>query len=463
MSDMLEGFLELHIARCRYERIRGGGLVLCLQIAKFHQCLIQGLWPQGNPKNAEEYLQQRDLMSFSQLPHIGLNEIKKIKAHFKDHRLGNLRNFLNLSQEVKENLLQDLTKEQREDIHNACCVIPRTPIPKIKVCVEDEDKICVGDIITIEITLNRQYGDVSQDNDKEYIGPNDKDLSNENENNADDLEKKKSEKEAAIEKQGQELAPYIHAPYYPYAKKEQFWIFLSNSGNVFYYQKTDSKTRKVTATFKLPAPPDPNEYPFQLDIVSDSYFDLHYTIMLRIPVHPAPEDDTEVHPEDAALDDQPTLQQMLFNQLDTGSDSEDEGEEEEEHGEEEQKNGVDNEPFMKETDPSEVEKNDKDNNDQNTEENEETDDEGDEEVEGKVTKLDTENKTSTDTTNKKKPNILSDDEKDQLREKKLEEAITLRTQAERQLWFLLAAFIVCFSATGYLVHSFVLSFRESTD
>merc|ERR1712146_381997 len=157
-------------------------------------------------------------------------------------------------------------------------------------------------------------------------------------------------------------------------------VFLSNGGTVFFFQKTDCTTKKVTVTFKFQSPPDPNEYPFQLNIISDSYHDLDYCIALRIPVHPAVEDDTEVHPEDAALDDAPTLQQMLFTQMDTGSDSEDE-EDGEEEGEEEKKNGVDNEPdnepFMKEIDPSEIQKDDgKGNEVQNSEESEETDDEG---------------------------------------------------------------------------------------
>jgi len=333
MSDLLEGFLEMHINRCRYERKSGGGLRQCLQIAKFHQYLVQGVWPQGTPKTPAEHMEQRDLMSFSQLPHIRKEEIQKIKSYFKDPRLSNFRNLLRLPHEKKEEIFKDLTKEQREDIYSALRIIPRIPIPKISVRVEDEEKICVGDIITIEIELNRQYGDISDAYEGEYIGGDDKELVNEEETNTKNLEEQKKEKEALIAKRGEELAPYIHAPYYPYAKKEQFWIFLSNSGNVFFYQKTDASTKKVTATFKLPAPPDPNEYPFQLDIVSDSYCDLDYCIALRIPVHPATEDDTEVHPEDAALDDEPTFPQMLFNQLDTGSDSEDEEEEEEEEGE----------------------------------------------------------------------------------------------------------------------------------
>merc|ERR1712146_468529 len=95
------------------------------------------------------------------------------------------------------------------------------------------------------------------------------------------------------------------------------------------------------------------------------------------------------------------------------------------------KNGVDNEPdnepFMKEIDPSDIKEDDgKGNEVQNSEEGEETDDEGGDSTEPlTLKKQPLEGKSKKDVVKSKE---VDEEEKDKIREKKLEEAKALRKQ-----------------------------------
>jgi translocation protein SEC63 len=125
-------------------------------------------------------------------------------------------------------------------------------------------------------------------------------------------------------------AGLVHAPFFPFPKMEAWWVILGQlkGGKTISIEKVGSSARKVVHQIKFLAPPK-GEYEFDLLILPNGYIGCDQTVKVKMAVLDSsvlPE--YKVHPDDAALDDEPTLwEEMLNAHVEQDSDDEEEDEE----------------------------------------------------------------------------------------------------------------------------------------
>merc|ERR1712160_110670 len=131
-----------------------------------------------------------------------------------------------------------------------------------------------------------------------------------------------------------ETASLVHAPHYPFPKKEAWWIALgTKEGKIISIEKVANATREFTHDIKFLAPAT-GQYEFDLHVVSNSYvgLDKKDTIELTtLDSSALPE--YKVHADDADLDDEPTLfEEMLNANVEEDSDSDDDDSDSDDEG-----------------------------------------------------------------------------------------------------------------------------------
>jgi translocation protein SEC63 len=127
----------------------------------------------------------------------------------------------------------------------------------------------------------------------------------------------------------------VHAPYFPFPKKEAWWVILGQvkQGKIISIEKVANPNRKVVHKIKFLAPPQ-GTYIFDLVIKSNGYVGCDYSTkveMASLDNSTLPE--YKVHPEDAELDDEPTLWEEMMN-ANLEQDSDDEEDENDSDGDE---------------------------------------------------------------------------------------------------------------------------------
>lgn len=277
---------------------------------RFSQSLIQGLW------NNES--------SLLQLPFFTENEVKYAIKNFKNPSKA-LYDYIRLPDSDKKGVAS-FNEEQKQEIYQTCKLFPKLAI-EIKVFVEDEedtnsslgdedsggsnkvnddfaatvedvsgDKIFENDIVTVRVILTRTNLSVDED-----CGP-------------------------------------VYSPRFPKVVKEGWWLLLSDrpkadprrpgaeapQPSLHAAEKLTSQKRVVKHDLRFQAPPIPGQYTMDLHILSDCYAGLDEEHEFSFIVHPASELPAFVpHPEDAQLDNDPTLfEQMLAGNVDAGSSDE---------------------------------------------------------------------------------------------------------------------------------------------
>lgn len=124
-------------------------------------------------------------------------------------------------------------------------------------------------------------------------------------------------------------AGLVHAPYFPFPKREAFWIILGqmNQGRILHIEKVGNPNKTVIHEIKFMAPPK-GTYHFDLYVKSNGYVGIdqsHKVEMITLDSSALPE--YKVHPDDAQLDDEPTLfEEMLNAHIERDSDDEEEEE-----------------------------------------------------------------------------------------------------------------------------------------
>ena len=246
-----------------------------LECIDFQQYLTQALWVKDSP--------------FLQLPHINKDDVDDlVSSNSKsDTEKLTFKEFLEIPKsEVK--LPSKLSDAKKEDIMTALDIIPSIKISsKVFVDDDEDDNVYEGDLLTIQVTIERT-----------------------------------------------DKAKLVYAPNFPYPKQEGWWVLLGNSvdNRILHVEKVASSDKVVQHKIKMQAPKQ-GTYKFNLQVKSNAYLGLDYVDQIEVKTKdssalPA----YKVHPDDAELDDEPTLfeEMMAANVEKDDSDDEDDSDSDDE-------------------------------------------------------------------------------------------------------------------------------------
>lgn len=263
-----------------------------LAAIRFSQYVVQGLSWSNDP--------------LEQLPHVTDSIATQIKAG--KHK--SLVDFLRTNNEDKSGL-SSLSSEQQGDIYKACKLFPVLKVDHRFFVEEEEDvesglpeQIYEQDLVTLRVSFTRE--NITE---------------------------------------GSKAGP-VYAPRFPKTFHESWWLILSDKHvekegkqkselektmkskevAIHAIEKVSEQTRVVKHDLKFMAPQAAGEYDLELRVVCDSYIGLDVTIPIKLVVKPASElPEYTAHPEDIALDNEPTLfeQMMAANADDDSSDDDD--------------------------------------------------------------------------------------------------------------------------------------------
>lgn len=258
--------IEAMITVCQHQE----SLKTLMNGIQFSQYITQALW-----------LKDGNLM---QLPHVTEEEIKHVVKG--KNGVKTLAKYIAIPDDEKKGLA-DMASEQKDDVLTCCKIIPNLTVDT-KIFVDDDENpdVYEGDLCTVRVNLTRE--------------------------NLDEGEK----------------AGQVHAPYFPYPRMEAWWVIMgTKEGKIISIEKVTSHDRKVQHDIKFLAPRE-GAYVFDLHVMSNAYigFDQKFSVELNtLNASSLPE--YKVHPEDAELDDEPTLfEEMMSANVEDDSDDEDEDE-----------------------------------------------------------------------------------------------------------------------------------------
>lgn len=230
-----------------------------------------------------------------QLPHFTSKEVK-YATDGKKNTVKTIDKYVEVPDDEKKGL-KDMSPEQKEDVIKCCKLIPNIDVEsKIFVDDDEDDKVYEGDLMTVQVKITRK--------------------------NLEDGEK----------------AGLVHAPHFPFPKQEAWWIILgTKQGKIISIEKVLNPNKEFTHDIKFLAPGQ-GTYHFDLHVLSNAYVGVDKKSEVELTTLDAsalPE--YKVHPDDAELDDEPTLfEEMLNANVEEDSDDEetdsDEEEEEKEEG-----------------------------------------------------------------------------------------------------------------------------------
>mmetsp|Transcript_29170 Transcript_29170/g.45652 ORF Transcript_29170/g.45652 Transcript_29170/m.45652 type:complete len:671 (-) Transcript_29170:101-2113(-) len=220
-----------------------------------------------------------------QIPHFTSEAVK----YCEKKKIDTLAKFLDQTQEERKTLSKLEDEQKIEDLEEFCRHVSRVEL-EARIEVEDESEIVLGDVATVHCTLRRSN-----------IGQN-------------------------------EAMGAIHAPHFPKPKLEEWWLFLveaTPSTRIITFSKirgTGCET-KETMQFQISRP---GKHALVLHAVCDSYagVDRKADLVFNALTEAEIKREIFVHPEDEALDQQPTLFQQFMGELHPPEEESDEEEEE---------------------------------------------------------------------------------------------------------------------------------------
>lgn len=223
---------------------------------EFGQLMSQAMWVKDS--------------SLLQLPHFTQEEVKH--CEIGKGKAGSILEYRAMPDDQKKGMA-NFTEEQKEDIKKYLKMLPDISVEsKVFVDDDEDDKVYEGDLCTIRVTITR--------------------------NNLEEGEK----------------AGLIHAPRFPYPKQEAWWIMLgTREGKIVHIEKVGNADRVFGHEIKFLAP-RVGEYEFDLFVKSNAYVGLdqkHKVTLTTLDNSSLPE--YKVHPDDAELDDEPTLFEEILN------------------------------------------------------------------------------------------------------------------------------------------------------
>ncbi|CAA9990796.1 translocation protein SEC63, putative [Plasmodium knowlesi strain H] len=235
----------------------------------FRRCLIQAL----------------DIRSSSllQIPHFTEGIIKHV--HKGKLAVKEILDFVHQNHESRKGL-NEMTDEEILDVKSFCNIVPDIKMTA-RILVEDESHIVKGDVASIYIHIDR---------------------TNLHEN---------------------EAAGYIHAPFFPLPKFEEWWIVATYKGDDRILKYVHVKNCEKIIEEKLQFMVDRvGNLCVSIYIMSDCYFGCDKKLDLPFRAYSQTEIKREifVHPEDIELDNEPTLFQQMIGDVGRRDDSSDEEE-----------------------------------------------------------------------------------------------------------------------------------------
>jgi len=268
--------IDAMISVCKHQE----SLNAALNCIRFGQYVTQGMW-----------LKDSELL---QLPHFTAEEVKH--ATKGKNSASKIVDYIQIPNESKKGLA-DFTDEQKQDVLKCCDILPTISVEsKVFVDDDEDDKVYEGDLCTVSVTITR--------------------------NNLEEDEK----------------AGLVHAPLFPYPRQEAWWVVLgTKEGKIISIEKVTSPKKVVEHKIKFLAPRK-GAYNFDLHVLSNAYIGFDYKSSVDLTTLDAASlPEYKVHPDDAELDDEPTLfEEMMNANIEDDSDSDDEEDSDEENDDEEE-------------------------------------------------------------------------------------------------------------------------------
>ena len=272
MLRMSTSLIDAMISVCKHQ----DALQTAMYCIEFGQYMTQAMWTRDS--------------NLLQIPHFTQEQVDHCKTG-KQHTASTIAQYKALPEHQRKGLV-GFSDAQKKDVTEFLKIFPDISVD-VKVFTDDDDdnQVYEGDLVTIQVSIVR--------------------------NNLEDGEK----------------AGLVHAPYFPFPKKEAFWIILGQvkEGKIISIEKVGNPNKKVVHNIKFLAPPK-GTYHFDLMVKSNGYVGIDEQVqveMITLDASALPE--YKVHPDDAELDDEPTLfEEMMNANVEQESDDEDSDSEEEE-------------------------------------------------------------------------------------------------------------------------------------
>ncbi|ORM41689.1 DnaJ protein ERDJ2A [Babesia sp. Xinjiang] len=254
----------LDVALCRR------WMITTKSIIDFRRCLIQAL------------AGRRD--AYYQIPHVN----EECVSHIQRSKTGgkSLGDYIAMPMESKKGLA-GMSESQLADVAAFCNFFPQIDL-KVDVYVHDAADICVGDIVTFQITITR----LNMPKECDLIGP-------------------------------------VHSPFFPWVKYEEWLILLSfgeQDDKLLAFSICTSRERVITEKISVLAE-RPGPHSVLVTAMSDSYFGCDKSSKVNFTVNvPTESNEFKVHPDDLALDNEPSAIGKMLGDLLGDEDSDEEEE-----------------------------------------------------------------------------------------------------------------------------------------
>lgn len=283
MLQLSTALIDAMISVCKHQ----DALLTAATCIEFGQYVTQALWVKGDSP-------------LLQMPHFTAEEVKHCKS--SNSKTGTLiksiKEYKDLPEDQRKGMV-NFTESQKKDVTQFLKIFPDISVTtKVFVDDDEDDTVYEGDLCTVQVVITR--------------------------NQLEDGEK----------------AGLVHAPHFPFPKQEAFWIILGQvgQGKIISIDKIVNPNKKVVHNIKFLAPPT-GTYEFDLLVKSNAYLGMDETLK----VHLETKDNSVLpeykpHPDDANLDDEPTLfEEMLNAHIEQDSDDEDGDSDDDDDDETEQK------------------------------------------------------------------------------------------------------------------------------